>query len=177
VEICVAEVGATPAQDELYRLTFDGSVQDEPGAVAMGGQAEAISGGLRERHRDDMPLPEAIQLAVEALASVGGEGGQPRQIDPGQLEVAVLDRRRTGRTFRRITGAALTGLLAQGRPAEAPAEASPEAPEAAGEPQMAEPGTTPADASPGGTDPTAPTGEPPTGEPPTGGSPTAPDEA
>src|SRR3954463_13563931 len=28
VEICVAEVGATPDVDELYRLTYDGSVND-----------------------------------------------------------------------------------------------------------------------------------------------------
>src|SRR5437773_10360892 len=95
VEICVAQVGATPEQDELYRLTFDGSVQDEPGTLAMGGQAETISGGLRERHHDDMSLAEAVQLAVEALASVGGEGGQPRQLGANVLEVAVLDRRRT----------------------------------------------------------------------------------
>ena len=47
VEICVAGVGATPEEDELYRLTFDGSVTDEPGTVAMGGQAEAIAAVLR----------------------------------------------------------------------------------------------------------------------------------
>ena len=33
VEIVVAEVGATPAEDQLYRLTFDGSVADEHGYV------------------------------------------------------------------------------------------------------------------------------------------------
>src|SRR5262245_15547630 len=47
VEICVAEVGKTPEGDELYRITYDGSVQDEPGVVTMGGQAEAIASGLR----------------------------------------------------------------------------------------------------------------------------------
>ena len=44
VEICVAEVGATPDDDEIYRLTYDGSVNDEPGRMAMGGQSEAITG-------------------------------------------------------------------------------------------------------------------------------------
>jgi proteasome alpha subunit len=179
VEICVAQVGATPDDDELYRLTYDGSVQDEPGVVAMGGQAEAISGGLRERHHADMSLGAAVRLAVSALASVGGEGGQPRQIAPGQLEVAILDRRRTGRTFRRIIGAALTPLLDGGQatapaapagtpaaaPAGTPAAASAETPAPAPEgPQVAQPGRTPADASPGGTDPTPATGdEPPPG--------------
>src|SRR6478609_9529905 len=46
VEIVVAEVGDGPEDDQLYRLTFDGSVGDEHGYVAMGGQAEAISSAL-----------------------------------------------------------------------------------------------------------------------------------
>jgi proteasome alpha subunit len=50
VEVCVAEVGQTSEQDELYRITYDGSVMDEPGFMAMGGQTEAISNLLRERH-------------------------------------------------------------------------------------------------------------------------------
>jgi proteasome alpha subunit len=111
VEICVAEVGATAADDELYRLTYDGSVNDEPGRMAMGGQAEAITGVLKSNHRPDMSLGEAAKVAMQALSSVGGEGGAARTIAANQLEVAVLDRQRVGRTFRRITGAALTALL------------------------------------------------------------------
>ncbi|SCG73830.1 proteasome subunit alpha [Micromonospora inositola] len=111
VEICVAEVGATPEDDALYRLTYDGSVNDEPGRMAMGGQAESISGVLKSQHRPDMSLSEAVRVAVQALSSVGGEGGASRTIAANQLEVAVLDRRRVGRSFRRITGAALTALL------------------------------------------------------------------
>jgi proteasome alpha subunit len=53
-------------------------------------------------------------VAVAALGSVGGEGGAARTIAAHQLEVAVLDRHRKGRTFRRITGAALTALLDAG---------------------------------------------------------------
>ncbi|MDG4787193.1 proteasome subunit alpha [Micromonospora sp. WMMD1102] len=118
VEICVAEVGSTPEADELYRITYDGSVNDEPGRMAMGGQAEAVTGALREQHQPDMSLDAAVRLAVRALGSVGGEGGAPRTIAASQLEVAILDRRRVGRTFRRITGAALASLL-NGAPAEA----------------------------------------------------------
>jgi proteasome alpha subunit len=111
VEVCVAQVGFTADQDELYRITYDGSIQDEPGVVVMGGQAEALAGGLRERHRAESSLAEGLHLAVNALASVGGEAGQPRTLTASQLEVAILDRRRRGRTFRRIAGAALTTLL------------------------------------------------------------------
>ncbi|GGM06403.1 MULTISPECIES: proteasome subunit alpha [Micromonospora] len=122
VEICVAQVGATAADDELYRLTYDGSVNDEPGRMAMGGQAEAITGVLKSHHRPDMSLGEAVKVAMRALSSVGGEGGAARTIAADQLEVAVLDRRRVGRTFRRITGAALTALLdGDAATAEAPA--------------------------------------------------------
>ncbi|MFC3502426.1 proteasome subunit alpha [Micromonospora krabiensis] len=129
VEICVAEVGATADADELYRLTYDGSVNDEPGRMAMGGQAEAITGVLKAEHRADMTLAEAVQVAVRALGSVGGEGGAARTIAANQLEVAVLDRRRVGRTFRRITGAALTALLdGDAEKAEKSVAAGPETP-------------------------------------------------
>ncbi|MFE9873568.1 proteasome subunit alpha [Micromonospora sp. NPDC005686] len=126
VEICVAEVGASPEDDALYRVTYDGSVNDEPGRMAMGGQAEAISGVLKNEHRPEMSLSEAVRAAMKALSSVGGEGGAARTIAANQLEVAVLDRRRVGRTFRRITGAALTALLegdAEGDIAPAPGRA------------------------------------------------------
>src|SRR5213075_327810 len=50
VEIVVAEVGEQADEDQMYRLTFDGSVADEHGFVAMGGQAEQISSALGERY-------------------------------------------------------------------------------------------------------------------------------
>jgi len=129
VEICIAEVSDTPATDELYRITYDGQAQEEPGFLAMGGQTDVLTRMLKERHSADMSLTDAVRLAVEAIASVGGEGGKPRTIDPNQLEIAVLDRARPGRKFRRITGAALTPLLAP-VPAEVaePAEEAPAAP-------------------------------------------------
>jgi proteasome alpha subunit len=122
VEICIAEVTATPATDELYRITYDGQAQEEQGFLAMGGQTDVLSKLIREKHTAEMSLTDAVQLAVEAIASVGGEAGKPRTIDPNQLEVAVLDRVRPGRKFRRITGAALTPLLeSAAKTAETPA--------------------------------------------------------
>jgi proteasome alpha subunit len=117
VEICVAQVGASPAEDELYRLTYDGSVGDEPGYVAMGGQSESIAGVLRDGHTDEMSLAGAVQLAVRGLGSIGGENGAPRTLTGAQLEVAVLDRARPGRTFRRLVGPALDRLLGDQGPA------------------------------------------------------------
>jgi proteasome alpha subunit len=114
VEIVVAEVGATPHDDQLYRLTFDGSVGDEHGFVAMGGSAEAISEKLRERWTDGLDLGDALRLAVELLGSapeVGSATEEPRVLTPAQLEVAVLDRERPRRKFRRIQGPRLAELL------------------------------------------------------------------
>jgi len=131
VEICVAEVGATAADDELYRITFDGSVQTEPGYLVIGGQADSVLTVVKDRHDTGMSLSEGLRMAVDALSSAGGEGGQPREIPRAQLEVAVLDRRKSGRTFRRVVGAALDGLLNNGggtEDADAPAVAVPPAP-------------------------------------------------
>lgn len=117
VELCVAEVGETPETDQLYRLTFDGSVVDEPDFVVMGGQADVVSANLREHFLPGMGLGEALRVGVQALSAVSpatssGNGG-PALLSAEQLEVAVLDRRRPKRAFRRLLGAALRPLLEQ----------------------------------------------------------------
>jgi len=137
VEICVAEVGASPADDDLFRITYDGSIGDEHGFVAMGGQAEAIAKVIKEGRTDTLTLAEAIALAVKALGSIGGEGGAPRQLNGGQLEVAVLERARPGRAFRRIAGNALTPLLPPAPPEPAKSEEAKAEPEATDKPSPA----------------------------------------
>ena len=109
VEITVAEVGETPETDQLYRLTYDGSVTDEHGVVVMGGSAETLTTRLREEHRDSLALDEVVRIAVTALASTGDNG--PREIGAAHLEAAVLDRTRPRRAFRRLGVPALTVML------------------------------------------------------------------
>ena len=122
VELCVAEVSADPESDQLYHLTYDGSIGDEPEFVVMGGQADAISTAIKEGFTAGMEIGAAVRTAVAALGSVtpGGGSGTPaagagnstvRTLSVAQLEVAVLDRLRPRRAFRRITGAALAALL------------------------------------------------------------------
>jgi proteasome alpha subunit len=111
VEICVAEVGDTPAEDQLYRLSYDGTIVAEPEFLVMGGQAEALTSEMRTAFRPGQPLRDALAVAVGALGTAGGPGGDPRSLPAGQLEVAVLDRTRGQRKFKRITGLALTELL------------------------------------------------------------------
>jgi proteasome alpha subunit len=111
VELVVAEVAREPAGDQIYRLQYDGSVADEHGYVVMGGQAERLGGLLGERWRPGLTLTEALGVAVDVLGSPTDEGGEQRRIDAAQLEVAVLDRTRPRRAFRRLTGALLADLL------------------------------------------------------------------
>ena len=111
VELVVAEVGREPAGDQIYRLAYDGSVTDEHGYVVMGGQAERLGGLLAEQWRAGMTLPEVLALAVRTLGSPTEDGAEARTIPAPQLEVAVLDRTRPRRTFRRLAGALLEDLL------------------------------------------------------------------
>jgi proteasome alpha subunit len=146
VEIVVAEVGLKAGEDQIYRITFDGSVTDEPGFVAFGGQADQVSAALKEHYADDMSLPEAFAAALAALSA--GGNGERTEFLASQLEVAVLDRARDHRTFRRIRAARLEEMIREARPApevEPPAGSSDSAPEA--------PSGSPADSGP----PTGPT--------------------
>jgi proteasome alpha subunit len=113
VEIVVAEVGDAPESDQIYRITFDGSVAEERGYVAVGGQADQVATVLKDHYADRLPLAEALATAITALS--GEANGERPEITASQLEVAVLDRERAHRTFRRVTGARLESLLAETR--------------------------------------------------------------
>jgi proteasome alpha subunit len=176
VEIVVAEVGVSPSDDQIYRITFDGSVTDEPGFVAFGGQADQVSAALKERYSDDMSLSEAFAAALAALSAPGnGERTERTEFAAAQLEVAILERARDHRTFRRIRAARLEELLAGARPApaaetpadESSAESSGSAPSGTG------PGSSTPPSSSGPSSPSSPSGSssPSDPEPPTGPAP------
>jgi len=111
VELVVAEIGRTAADDQLYRLTYDGSVAEEHAHVVIGGQGEPIAALLREEHRGDLSLDEAVLLAVRALSQTG-PSDETRTVDPKALEAAVLDRNRPRRAFKRLAAGQLERLLA-----------------------------------------------------------------
>src|SRR5664279_2274652 len=75
VELCVAEVGASVADDQLYRLTYDGTIVDEPEFLVMGGQADAITTELRRGFIVGRSLRESLAAAVAALGSASGTDG------------------------------------------------------------------------------------------------------
>jgi proteasome alpha subunit len=118
VELCVAEVGPTAEGDQLYRITYDGSITDEPQFVVMGGTTEPISTKLKDAYQAGLELDAALAVAVEGLEAAATPGGNTangaatsRVLGVSALEVAVLDRARPRRTFRRITGPILRELL------------------------------------------------------------------
>lgn len=114
VELVVAQVGLTHELDQIYRLSYDGSVADEHGYVVMGGQAEHLGEVMEQGWRVGMTLAEVLTLVRTVLATpIGAKSAEaePRQIPAAHLEVAVLDRTRPRRAFRRLAGPLLDELL------------------------------------------------------------------
>ncbi|WP_226775847.1 proteasome subunit alpha, partial [Arthrobacter sp. ES1] len=64
VELAVAEVGTSPDEDHLYRLTFDGSIADEKGFIVMGGQADKVSEEVAAGWQGELDFAAAIRLAL-----------------------------------------------------------------------------------------------------------------
>ena len=107
VEVLVAEVGdGNGIKSEMYHILYDGTIEDEKNYAAMGGQSDELRRFLKDHYREDMTLAEALQLAVRALNAT-----QNKTLSERDLEVAVLDRTKTRRKFRRIPADALAQLL------------------------------------------------------------------
>jgi proteasome alpha subunit len=145
VELFVAEIGDDVADDQIYRLTYDGQVADVQRYGVMGGAADVVAGYLEERYAEGASLEDAVRLAVSALGHT--EEGD-RVIPAEDLEVAVLDRTRTRpRKFSRLSPARLDDLLGErGTAVSAP----PDEPEPASEPiaEVADPDNEPPVAPP-----------------------------
>jgi proteasome alpha subunit len=112
VEVLVVEVGAEEpnGKNELYHILYDGTIEDERNYAVMGGQAEEIRRFLRDHYREGQTLGEAVKLGVRALTVT-----QNKTLTERDLEVAVLDRNRERRKFRRLPDAELRGLLDRSR--------------------------------------------------------------
>jgi proteasome alpha subunit len=106
VEILVAQVGESLSDDELYHILYDGTVMDEEGCAVLGGQAEEIAQSLESRFTSDLDSGAAIRLGAAVLA------GPDTVLTAEQLEVAILDRAKSRRAFRRVNGDELVEILA-----------------------------------------------------------------
>ena len=106
VEILVAEVGVDKESDQLFRISYEGTIVDEEGSTVLGGDADAVGDRLRANlGQEDLDLGAALRAAVSALA------GPERILEAANLEVAVLARTTARRAFRRIPEEELTPLL------------------------------------------------------------------
>ena len=107
VEVLVVEVAErNGTKNEIYHVLYDGTIEDERQYAAMGGQAEEIRRFLKDNYREGLQVSEAIQLGVRALTVT-----QNKALTEQDLEVAVLDRTKERRKFRRIPPEALNQLL------------------------------------------------------------------
>lgn len=117
VELVVAELGETPAQDRLYRLSYDGSVADENDCVVIGGNAEATAQRMHGVAGDG-DLDSTINTAVRALF------GDDEPV-AAHIEAAILDRNAPGRrTFVRLTEEQVRGALEYGQSARGQADST-----------------------------------------------------
>jgi len=107
VEILVAQVGEQDGErNEMFHILYDGTVMDEHGFTVLGGQAEAITDALKADYSEGLDVGAAVRLGSKALGSPDS-----RDIAADQLEVAVLDRNRPRRKFRRIDDEEVAALL------------------------------------------------------------------
>ena len=106
VEILVAEVGHDPSGDQLFHILYDGTLIDETGWCVLGGEAEAIGTRMGAAWVEGGSFADALTAAVGALA------GPERTLGVDEVEVAVLDRALTHRTFRRVEDDVVAASLA-----------------------------------------------------------------
>ena len=109
VEILVAEIGETADEadnDQLFHILYDGTVFDRDRFAVLGGDAEAITSRIDDGFEPRLAVGAALKQAQAALA------GPDRTLVADDLEVAILDRDHGRRTFRRIVGEELAGLVA-----------------------------------------------------------------
>lgn len=113
VEIVVAEVGdenlAGHEKNALYKIGFDGTIQDQEGFIVIGGSVDNLQSHMTSHYRAGLSLGGALKLGRDALQRA--ENGNP-DLAARQLEVALLDRTRTGRKFRRLLANDIQQLLA-----------------------------------------------------------------
>ena len=95
VEIAVAQVGQTCQEDQLYRISFDGSVHDEAGFICMGGDSESVASHMLQNWTVGGTAAQTLTAAISALFPTGEK-------DLDSIEVARLDRVGSGRRFRRL---------------------------------------------------------------------------
>ncbi|MBT8202282.1 MAG: proteasome subunit alpha [Acidimicrobiia bacterium] len=103
IEILIVEVGDTPDDTVMFRVRYDGTLVDEEGFCAIGGQEDELTSRMKERFESGLDRAAALRFAAEAFERV-----EDRQIGPEEWEAAVLDRTNGRRMFRRLSADEIT---------------------------------------------------------------------
>ncbi len=105
VEILVAELGVTPAGDQLFHIMYDGTVIDEKPFIVIGGDTDTIKNKVSLSFKNDLTLNQVCNLARMALSS------EERKLQASDLEVTLLQRNGSRRCFKRLSEDLLTSIL------------------------------------------------------------------
>lgn len=116
VEILVAEVAETPDDDRLFVVHYDGTLVDQNRYCVLGGAAESVDTRLSTLLGKVPDAAAGLAIAVAALA------GPDRELAPGDLEVAILERQAERRAFRRIDHLEVAEWLGRTPHVDAPPE-------------------------------------------------------
>jgi len=108
VEILVVAVGESSEQNEMYHVSFDGSISDHRRFAVIGGQADRIRTYLQENYAPNLSLPEALSLSRQSLLA----GYEKPPAEESALEVGVLERQRIGRQFSRLSQETIARAMA-----------------------------------------------------------------
>ena len=93
--VLAVAAGAPPAADgspgtgdQLYRISYDGSIVEERKFVVMGGVNEPVITALNASFRAGWDLPTALRAAVTALGSTG-ENAPSHRVFVGRAEIGA----------------------------------------------------------------------------------------
>lgn len=106
VELLVAQVGPTTEGDEIYRISYDGSIIAEGDFAVVGGDVERVVASLARNFTGVGDLSASLALCRTALM----DGGNA-DLKASDLEVALLARAVPGRSFRRLAAPEVERLL------------------------------------------------------------------
>lgn len=107
-ELLLVEVGDdNGSPNAIYHIYYDGRLGEEKQFAVIGGHAQELHEKLQQQFREQMPLNEAVKLATQLLSDLEEEA-----ITPDELEIALLDKKRPRRKFRRLTPEEIAEILA-----------------------------------------------------------------
>jgi proteasome alpha subunit len=106
VEVLVIQLASAQQASKIYHVAFEGTITDEPQFAVIGGESELIRSRVAEQFDPAASFSAQIQHCVTALS------GAERTLPVQDLEIACLEDVGERRTFKRLTDAEVSEILA-----------------------------------------------------------------